>query len=76
MLLQQGGDAELREAHNLARRAVELEPKNVVFRSTFVEVLMKAGLEKNATRELEIIINQPRTCPCKGTLKVLKSRRK
>lgn len=55
-LLSIGGAAELKEAHNMARRAAELKPQSADHRLLFAKVLFRAGLEKNAQREFEAVL--------------------
>jgi curved DNA-binding protein CbpA len=55
-LLHSGGDSELKQAHVLARRAAEREPDKIEHRLLFAKVLLRAGLEKNAARELEAVL--------------------
>lgn len=56
LLLSAGGVAELKEAHNMARRAAELKPQSPDHRLLFARVLFRAGLEKNAQREFEAVL--------------------
>lgn len=55
-LAAHGGEAELKEAHVLLRKATELAPKNVEYRLAFAKLLLRAGLDKNAQRELEAVL--------------------
>ncbi|MBI5546282.1 MAG: DnaJ domain-containing protein [Deltaproteobacteria bacterium] len=73
VMANHGGEAELKEAHNLARRATELVPKNVEYHLLFARVLLRAGLDKNAQREYETVLKlHPDNEQAKEHLKKLK----
>jgi len=73
LLLNQGGEAELKEAHVLVRKAAELAPKNVEYHLTFARVLLRAGLDKNAAREYELVLKlDPENETAKEQMKKLK----
>jgi tetratricopeptide (TPR) repeat protein len=50
------GNGNLHEAAAMGQRAVQLEPKNPVFRRTLANVYLSAGLSLNAKRELEVAL--------------------
>ena len=50
-LLQDGSD--LRKARELAQRAVDLRPKNMVGHRILAQVYIAAGMKLNARRELD-----------------------
>lgn len=56
LLLAAGGEHELKEAHNFARKASELAPNNVEHHLVFAKVLARIGLDRNAVREYELVL--------------------
>ncbi len=75
LILSNGGAAEIKEAHGLARRASELKPQDADLRLLFASVLLKAGLDKNAQREFETVLKlRPEDLVAKENLKKLRWR--
>jgi hypothetical protein len=50
-------DADLHQAAEHAKKAIEVEPQNVAFHVTLAEVYVKAGLAASARRALEAAVN-------------------